>query len=140
MYWAEKNVPVAGLTDAVSKLTAAGKNVLIMDDNPGFSFDAFECKYQQGLLLPKKCSESSATFNSKYTQYIDKLAAAASSSTKAHLVNVAQLFCTTNECSMRRGDDVLYRDVNHLNLIGSRFEIGEILKTDPAARAALTSH
>jgi hypothetical protein len=45
------------------------------------------------------------------------------------VIEVGRYFCNENICSMTRGDEIFYRDNNHLNLNGSSY-IGRRLVED----------
>ncbi len=44
--------------------------------------------------------------------------------------------CTQTDCSMVRGSTLMYRDGNHLNILGSQYVGREILKQHPSLHAA----
>jgi peptidoglycan/LPS O-acetylase OafA/YrhL len=130
--WTGKGVQVDALAAMITELTDAGKRVFVSDDNPTFGFGPFMCKYRQGLLLGKRCDMDAAPFREVYDRYrlqLDRVIAAAPGS---RLLSVADYFCSPETCSMRMGSEVLFRDVNHLNELGSAYVAQHLLRDDPA--------
>jgi len=47
------------------------------------------------------------------------------------MLMTARYLCTEKICSMTRGDDILYADPSHLNVIGSRYLAGRMVADYP---------
>ena len=129
--WTGKGVQVGPLTDTVKGLIASGKRVFISDDNPTFGFGPFICKYRQGLLLGKQCDIAAGPALEVHDAYLSKLTQVIAAAPGSRLLHVYDQFCNDKTCSMRRGSDVLYRDLNHLNELGSAFVAQNLLTSDP---------
>ena len=118
------------LAATVNELLDAGKRVFISDDNPTFGFGPFMCKYRQGLLLGKRCDMDSADFEARHASYTAQLQEVVEAAPGSALLEVATYFCDESTCSMRVGDEVLFRDLNHLNLLGSDYLAQNVLRDD----------
>jgi hypothetical protein len=129
--WTGKGVQPGPLAATVTELMDAGKRVYLSDDNPTFGFGPFMCKYRQGLLLGKRCDMDSADFAATHAAYVEKLEEVIAAAPGSTLLQVAKNFCDESTCSMRRGDDVLFRDLNHLNELGSAYLAGRVLRDHP---------
>jgi hypothetical protein len=129
--WTGKGVQPGPLAATVTELMDAGKRVYISDDNPTFGFGPFMCKYRQGLLLGKRCDMDSADFAATHAAYVGKLEEVIAAAPGSILLQVAKNFCDESTCSMRRGDAVLFRDLNHLNELGSAYVAERVLRDHP---------
>jgi hypothetical protein len=130
--WSEKGVEVNQLAATTRALIASGKRVFFSDDDPTFGFGPFICKYRQGLLLGKRCDMSASSWIPIRDAYVSKLDEVIAAAPGSSLLDVSRYFCTATTCSMRRGSDVLYRDVNHLNALGSTYVAESLLRDYPA--------
>ena len=102
-------------------LGAAGKNVIITDDVPNFSFDPKQCKYSRLFGEPNNCIQESAFFSRQLHTYYPTLQYVAQTHSNVKLLDTAKEFCDSRFCSMAHAGQVLYRDNNHLNLNGTRY-------------------
>lgn len=136
--WAKRGAQADDLLDILTALTAAGKAVFVTDDIPKFEFDAIDCKYRLAPVLPvSRCSEARAVFDEQYATYFGVLRDTVRAVPGAHLLNTARYFCDEHLCSMNVGDELLYRDGNHLNGSGSRFLVDRMLADSSSFRAAV---
>jgi peptidoglycan/LPS O-acetylase OafA/YrhL len=133
-YWATKlaDGPLqakeqSDLLHTVQKLLAANKKVFITDDVPDFSFDPHKCAYDRWFR--SGCSADKALYDAKYAQYFPVISAIIQSEPRVQLIKTVQYFCDQKECSMNRGDQLLYRDTNHLNINGSKY-LGQMIARD----------
>jgi hypothetical protein len=138
---ASKWNPVGALKDelgsVIQQLTDANKRVFVANDGPYFSFTADMCKYQRPFGLRQQCFDSSDAFDARYRRYEPALLAQVDIGNNVHIIDTAHGICTDGKCSMLDGNRILYGDQGHLNVIGSRFVIERLLKTDPKFTAAL---
>jgi peptidoglycan/LPS O-acetylase OafA/YrhL len=138
--WSFRGVGDPGLLSALRALSSAGKNVFVTDDVPYFPFDPFVCKYRKALFLPSECSMDAGTFRRGYSRYYPRLVATVERVPGAKLVRTARYFCGESDCDMTRAGHLLYRDRNHLNLLGSRFVAERLLEDNPAFAASVAHH
>jgi hypothetical protein len=109
----------------------------VTDDVPYFPFDPFGCKYRQALFLPTECTMDAKRFRRSYALYGPRLRATVAGVPRATLLRTARYFCGPATCDMTRSGHLLYRDRNHLNLLGSRFLAKRMLADSPAFAAAV---
>ncbi len=122
--------PEAALQATIDVLVAAGKTVWLVDDVPNFSFDPRLCKYAGTVLRTHKCSDPADFYGKQLAGYADLFATLAKRNAHVDVLDVARYFCDAKSCTMARDGQLLYRDSDHLNVVGSR-EVG---------RKALESH
>ena len=106
------------LQETVSRLVAAGKRVYIVEDVPAFSFLPHRCKYSGRLGISNQCSEVDHRSHDDYRAAIAAVAIA-HTQRRVSVVDLDDLFCRDNECSMASEGMLYYRDDNHLNTSGS---------------------
>lgn len=120
-------------------LLDAGKVVYLTDDVPGGP-EAIRCKgirwISKGLLLDQPCTRDNEIYketkfgeSSRLTLVLNSVKSVASNNPKIKLLETYNYFCNKNECSMLHDNNILYRDSNHLNILGSRF-VGNRLVTE----------
>jgi peptidoglycan/LPS O-acetylase OafA/YrhL len=119
--WARKLRPLAisdwraDLTRTVAQLTAAGKQVYLVDDVPKFSFLPARCKYEGRFGLTNLCTNRDENFEATYDPVFQEIAA----SVGAHVILVHGLFCKDGTCSMGKNGALQFRDEHHLTIAGS---------------------
>jgi len=118
-YWAKNGIP-ADLDRAVQILLQNGKSVLLLDDIPNFPFDAFSCKYGLSIFVNiSRCSTSSTFFFDQQKSYMPDLKRIVSFNENLELLNTSNYFCDLEICSMVIDKEIMYLDMNHLNVNGS---------------------
>tara|TARA_B110000483_G_scaffold138076_1_gene165081 strand:- start:531 stop:2435 length:1905 start_codon:yes stop_codon:yes gene_type:complete len=113
------------LLNTINLFTNANKNLILVADVPDFMFDAKSCYFVAKFNKEKtKCEISFSKFQAqrKYLPLLKKIAL----DFNLELIDPSILFCDDQKCSMLRGQTILYRDDNHLNLPASRF-VGEFI-------------
>ncbi|WP_244975638.1 acyltransferase family protein [Mycobacterium kubicae] len=137
--WPLRGVPGEELVTTLSELTSRGKTAFVTDDIPLFWFDAEACKYRISPVVPyTKCSVNRRQFQEVYDKYYPVLRDAVHRVPGVQMLNTAEYFCDTSMCSMTKGDILYYRDLNHVNDIGSRFLAHRMLANYPEFRAQFT--
>lgn len=115
-FWAARGVDEVGLADVLRSLRKSEKRVFLTDDVPSFDFDPFGCK-----VHTTGCSRDAKEFRTAYLPNYQKLLALSRTVPGVRLLETAQYLCNEKSCSMTLGDDILYADPNHLNVLGSRY-------------------
>ena len=105
----------------VRQLLKADKQVYLVGDVPLFSFNAERCKYQRLWGLANMCSESSQNYLDSELSYVPAFEAVVEAFPHVKLIDLSQIFCDQQTCSMHDGDNILFRDRNHLNINGSQY-------------------
>jgi peptidoglycan/LPS O-acetylase OafA/YrhL len=125
----------AELTATVEELGASGKTVYITDDIPDFPFDPKQCKYSRPFSQKNNCLEERVLFDRQHQNFYPVLQSVVRTHGNAKLLNTAEYFCDAKACSMASAGKVLYRDSNHLNLIGSRYVAQRLVADNPQLAA-----
>jgi len=125
----------AGLRSSVNRLVKAGKEVVIVVDWPGLSFEPRECFDLRPIRLtdyrPPPCSMTRADYELHSEEYRGILLSLAEEFPSLKYWNTVPAFCDEDVCHMMHNDTILYRDPGHLTIGGSRY-LGEQLKLTPA--------
>ena len=110
----------------IKALQSAKKKVILVGDVPRYSIDASFCVYRNGMnKIHASCTISKNDANSQRTVYassLEKLSLYFS----VPFIDVYAPLCSTDSCSMISENSILYRDKNHLNILGSRL-VGKYL-------------
>jgi hypothetical protein len=122
---------VTDLDTTVKSLQAAGKQVYVMPDLPQFDFDPQRCKFQRPLTQSTRCDEPVARYIAQQQAYMPALQAVVRMNPRAQLIDVSSWMCGPDVCSMAREGQVLYRDNNHLNILGSQYVGAQIVSQHP---------
>lgn len=138
-YWGGRGVPEAELTETLTLVSRSGKAVFVPDDTPDFPFEPFSCKYRRGLVLPPKCSQPADAFRARYDAYLPVLRRVVGQVPNTRMLSTAQYFCDEDTCEMTIDGRLMFRDLSHLNINGSRFLARQILNDTPAFAADLRS-
>jgi peptidoglycan/LPS O-acetylase OafA/YrhL len=115
----------------VAELISSRKILYLVEDAPAFSNDVRKCKFQRISYQGVSCDESQLIyfkqremvrpiFSSIQRRYPDLID-----------LKTASYFCDHENCSMKRGNAVLFRDGHHLNILGSRFVGRKIVEDNP---------
>ena len=129
-YWLEKIQILGGdqfseqLFNTVKWMVGRGFKVVLMMDAPDFGFDPALCVYET-KLNDVRCDISLEQHNGDQAIY-RALFVAIAKHPNVELVDVSEAICNKDTCSMLSEGRLLYRDNDHLNLIGSQLA-GEIL-------------
>lgn len=128
-YFGRLGSQAAGLRENYAKtieaLREVGKSVVLVGDVPRFDQDASSCVYAFGEDLGALCLLRKQEFklqSSAYEKILNKLA----KEYKLTYVTLSDILCNEEFCSMIKNKVILYRDTNHLNILGSQL-IGRIL-------------
>lgn len=126
------------ILDTAQIFINSGKEVYLTNDVPG-GVEAIRCKgirwITKGLLIPQPCTLSDIPRNAKDFSESFPLAImlnAINQNSAIKLLETYKYFCNSNECTMLdENGNILYRDTNHLNIIGSRFVGNQLLNDYP---------
>ncbi|MEO8021292.1 acyltransferase family protein [Polaromonas sp.] len=124
-YWANQADPIQ-LKQLLNALSTAGKKIYLLDDVPDFSFQPSECKFSRWIGSSLRCEDSVRRFESQSTTYLPILESSAKAVPGLRFLTVGRSFCDETECRMTRNNQILYRDPNHLNVLGSQF-LGQMI-------------
>lgn len=108
-----------GFSSTISALLKAGKSVTLVGDVPRFNQDAGQCVYSSPLKPKASCTLSHNNVEQQLSVYNNILERLAREYGLTYL-SIYEDLCVDNLCSMSKDDAILYRDDNHLNIIGSK--------------------
>ncbi|GEM_PF-4463458 len=103
------------LVETVNALTAANKEVYINDDIPNFTIPAAKCRYKSRFGGLNTCHEESLIFLNPNVK----------------IIKTSDFFCINSLCRMAKNSTFLYRDSNHLNILGSQLLGKKIIQDNP---------
>ncbi len=124
----------AELDKTVKVMHSHGMRTYIMGDVPQFDFDPQRCKFQRPMTQKTKCDAPIEGYLVSQRSYVPALQNVIRTNANVRYVDPASWMCTQTDCSMVHGGRLMYRDGNHLNIQGSQYVAGEILKQHPALR------
>lgn len=124
------------LSLVVQALQAAGKKVYVADDLPKFEFDPQRCQYQRPLTQSTKCDAPLSAYQMQRKRYLSELNQVLTRHADVGWIELAPLLCNQDNCSMARNGQLLYRDNNHLNILGSQYVGAQIVRQHPELGAA----
>lgn len=141
MYWYGReitSIPIGSslgkeLIKLVDALSGNGRKIYLIDDIPKFPFMPEVCKGKRSLSnkMPT-CSMPRDEANRQKRAYISDLMQVIKDRPNVKLISVSDYLCNDNSCNMTIGKNILYRDHNHLNLIGSKYIGGRIVDDNPS--------
>jgi hypothetical protein len=104
---------------------ASDRRFSILDDVPLFPVSAEGCKRRPWWRLTQQRCENSPEYAARYRAfYQGALQRFLQMRPAAAVLNLERYFCEQDGnagCSMRRGDTIMFRDSNHLNIPGSLY-------------------
>jgi peptidoglycan/LPS O-acetylase OafA/YrhL len=114
----------------------AGKQIYIADDNPAFAFDPKICKFSFKAFLrrerPPLCEENiNTSTNSRNLIVFNQIDNVVKKYPSVIKLKIFENFCNDTQCSMRNGNQLLYSDSGHLNVIGSTYLANKLILNYP---------
>jgi len=135
--WDAEGATTSQVRGTIDELARSRPAVFIADDGPTFSFHAEECQFERRVGPASRCVEDSSSFSTRYAQYRPALDQLAVGHQNVHVLHTAEGLCTNTECSMIRGDELLFADHGHFNEIGSNRVFERLLDEDSDFRASV---
>jgi peptidoglycan/LPS O-acetylase OafA/YrhL len=108
-----------GFSGTIKALLNAGKTVSLVGDIPRFNQDPGLCVYSFSTQSRSSCVLSRDDVKRQSSTYEGVLKRLANEYGLTY-ISIDEDFCVANSCGMAREGTILYRDNNHLNIIGSR--------------------
>ena len=139
-FWKQRGLPVESLASTIKSIRQSGKTVLVTDDIPDFPFDPVQCRNRKSpMLAVNECTQDAVAFRASLAPYKDSLEQIAANVPGVRVLSTSDFFCSTLNCSMTRGQNLLYRDSHHLNINGSRY-VAQRLKAEPHFSDVIIPH
>ncbi|MEL7166401.1 MAG: acyltransferase family protein [Pseudomonadota bacterium] len=114
------------LAETLEYLTAADKKVVLVAGLPTFPFDPYRCAFALHENRVGKCTMDASRARATEARWVKMLQRMAKNRPRVEFIDLQSAVCGMEECSMRRGDTLLFRDPYHLSIPGSQF-VGETL-------------
>lgn len=108
-----------GFSSTISALLKSNKSITLVGDIPRFTKGPELCKYSFSDKLGASCSLSIEDVKRQRAIYDGVLNRLAIDFGLSYL-QLDEALCSEDACSMSKDDEILYRDNNHLNIIGSK--------------------
>ena len=108
-----------GFSGTIKALLKAGKTVSLVGDIPRFNQDPGLCVYSLSTQSRSSCVLSRDDVERQSSAY-DGILKRLANEYGLTYISIDENFCVDNSCGMAKGDTILYRDNNHLNIIGSK--------------------
>ena len=119
------------LIDTLNALIKNGKKVYLVDDVPHFPFPPERCKFVDDSFGKSICSTAIKLVLDDEKKYQSDLQVVLKLFPSVQIISLRNFFCGDNSCSMVHDGVLMYRDRNHLNILGSQFVGSEIVKLSP---------
>ena len=133
MHWVKKVKAIPSdksfqenIEDTLNFFVRNSDNVVLLDDVPSFPFSPSECINSLPLRAAADCEIGFDQFEEQKATYSGTLREIAESIEKVEYISLDKLFCDDNFCKMDIDGALLYRDDDHLNILGSR-KVGKFL-------------
>jgi hypothetical protein len=137
---ATEGLLTAALANTIARLQGLGKQVIVVQDIPTFSFDPYGRAVGNALplrrlaslaLAPRWPDQSSAPLGEVNPDHARSIVATAAHARKAMLIDPMRTLCTAIACRYRDNASIYYFDFQHLTrtgaiaaLRGTAFEVG----------------
>ena len=115
------------LVKTIDAIIASGKKVALIDDVPRFEYGPEKCKGIRWLSRTMQtCEIDIGEANRQNQNYSGVFNFIVKARPDIKILKTAKYLCSEKKCNMTKGNKILYRDIDHLNIEGSLF-IGQNL-------------
>ena len=111
------------------------KNIILILDTPELFFHPKECAIVKGYPIrnlykktPRECSVDNKEFYKKNHDYEIVFREILKNKKNVKIFNPKSIFCDKSKCYLKKGNEFLYYDSDHLSKIGADSVVNEILK------------
>lgn len=132
------NVPAyqRAMARTLTTLRQAGKQVVLVIDQPEIGMAPRDCielrKWTlSGRTVTSPCAIDMAAYAKRAGRYVGAVHEVLKDFGDIEVWDLPRLFCKDHLCQARAGDQILYRDANHLSVNGSRW-VAERYAPEPA--------
>jgi hypothetical protein len=132
-HWASKLQSInlstfrSDLEATLSYLVQHEKMVYLFDDVPIFPFNAQRCAYASRLWITHKCDAPASEVIRNPINLKTIITSSQTGNSRIHYIDPSLFLCAGDRCSMANAGSLLYRDRNHLNILGSMY-IGQSIQ------------
>ncbi|MEM6759498.1 MAG: acyltransferase family protein [Pseudomonadota bacterium] len=122
------------LAETLDYLLSANKKVVLAAGLPTFPFDPYRCAYALHQSRVGKCTMDADRARQMEARWMAMLQRLVSGRAGVELVDLQSTVCGLQDCSMRRGDTLLFRDPYHLSIPGSQHVGGALVEQSKILR------
>lgn len=94
------------------------KKVVIVEDTPDFTFDPQQCIYRSEQVNASRCRISRSTYTAQ-REVARRIFSQHAENREIEVIDIGDLFCNEQHCSMSQDGTLLFRDNDHLNIPAS---------------------
>ncbi len=126
----QSEIFAAAFRNTVSRLSAAGKNVVLFADWPELGFDPISCLPRPVPLFSRVrplCGVPRSEVDSRNRAYREVISGMKREFNELRVFDPIPYLCDATACYAMRAGHLLYRDDNHLSAAGSAYLGGEFL-------------
>lgn len=121
--------PAKKLKEMISEFARSGKKVYVLDDIPAYDFGPEKCMYGRRFSTKTEaCEMSVLQYESQKEFYSSVLSEVVKGNEQVTFVPVSSFLCGESTCKMLVDDTLIYRDTNHLNIVGSKLVMSKIVQ------------
>ncbi len=136
-FWQQKGLSESDLVQDLKALEAPNRNIILTTDTPDFPFDASTCKFRLSVTIGSAiCSNEDQKRKIEYQKHLSLINQVANDFPNVEIVDTFRHFCTEEICSMKEGEHLLFRDTDHLNILGSQY-IGRYIVMNSSLKSYL---
>ncbi|MGF6724952.1 peptidoglycan/LPS O-acetylase OafA/YrhL [Paraburkholderia sp. GAS41] len=130
------------LSDTIGKLTAAGKQVVLMNDVPMIPMDLVNCDFKNDLLFPvhrRACQFDASIARDQHVPIKAMLLRLKARHAQVEIMHTYDVSCTTAVCSLNFDGLPIYRfdDYHHLSVAGSALLFPKYMARHPGELDAI---
>jgi peptidoglycan/LPS O-acetylase OafA/YrhL len=107
------------MVTTLAALQRAGKRVILVIDSPEIGMEPRACVRQQPA--PDNCGLPTSSYQDRARRYLQVTADVLRQFPAIQVWDLPRLLCDDRICLARRGEDVRYRDADHLSVRGSQW-------------------
>lgn len=128
-FWEEEAVELHSLKNLINAVSP--RKTWIFNGVPQFKIQPERCKHSAGMVLPAPCEERLLQFETHLKDFETNFQVNFPDFSKTYLVDSAGFFSTgRGTYQMATDHELLFRDQNHLNQIGSESLISGLLESE----------
>lgn len=122
--------PAKQLKKTIKLFTDNGKAVFVLDDIPTYDFTPEKCMYGRRFATNTvTCEMSFSQYETQKRFYSALLADAIEGNPLVTFVPISDFLCDRHKCNMLIENTLVYRDTNHLNIIGSKLIMKNVMQS-----------
>ncbi|MCE9550579.1 MAG: acyltransferase [Betaproteobacteria bacterium] len=121
------------MTNTISTMQNAGKQIVYLHDVPELGFDIKNCLSSRPLRFRKdfQCAIKKSLFDERYKDFKVFIEDVLVKFPGVKIINLSDALCSDANCIAKRGNRLLYRDDDHLSKFGSEYVVEKLKNEFP---------